>query len=65
MDARDATTMHEESHDIIVIGCGMAGLAAALRATELGASVCVLEKSPREHRGGHTRFTESFRIPTA
>jgi tricarballylate dehydrogenase len=43
----------------------MAGLAAALRATELGKSVCVLEKSPKEHRGGHTRFTESFRIPTA
>jgi tricarballylate dehydrogenase len=24
-----------------------------------------VEKSPKEHRGGHTRFTESFRIPTA
>ncbi|MFC7233487.1 FAD-binding protein [Saliphagus sp. GCM10025308] len=43
----------------------MAGLAAGLRATELGESVCILEKSPKKHRGGHTRFTESFRIPTA
>lgn len=56
--------MREEAHDIVIVGCGMAGLAAAFRATELGQSVCVLEKSPRTHRGGHTRFTESFRIPT-
>ena len=58
-------TMQEETYDIVIVGCGMAGLAAALRATELGKSVCVLEKSPKKHRGGHTRFTESFRIPTA
>jgi tricarballylate dehydrogenase len=57
--------MNQETHDIVIVGCGMAGLAAALRATELGKSVCVLEKSPEKHRGGHTRFTESFRIPTA
>ena len=57
--------MHEEIHDIVIVGCGMAGVAAALRATELGASVCVLEKAPEEHRGGHTQFAESFRIPTA
>lgn len=56
--------MSERKYDIVVVGCGMAGLAAALRATELGHSVCVLEKSPKKHRGGHTRFTESFRIPT-
>jgi len=43
----------------------MAGLAAALRATELDHAVTVLEKSPAAHRGGHTRFAESFRIPTA
>jgi tricarballylate dehydrogenase len=57
--------MNEETYDIVIVGCGMAGLAAALRATELRKSVCVLEKSPEKHRGGHTRFTESFRIPTA
>jgi len=43
----------------------MSGLAAGLRATELSHSVGILEKSPKQHRGGHTRFTESFRIPTA
>lgn len=57
--------MNKEKYDIVIVGCGMAGLAAALRATELGKSVCILEKSPKKHRGGHTRFTESFRIPTA
>jgi tricarballylate dehydrogenase len=42
----------------------MAGLAAGLAAAERDADVAVLEKSPEEHRGGHTRFTESFRVPT-
>lgn len=25
----------------------------------------MLKKAPKEHRGSHTRFTESLRIPTA
>lgn len=57
--------MRKERHNIVIVGCGMAGLAAGLRATELSRSVGILEKSPEEHRKGHTRFTESFRIPTA
>lgn len=52
-------------HDIIVVGCGMAGLSASNRAAQLGYDVGVLEKSPEEHRGGHTRFSESFRVPSA
>ncbi len=51
--------------DVLVIGCGMAGLAAGLAAAEAGVDVTVLEKSPEPRRGGHTRFTESFRVPTA
>ncbi|MFB6157377.1 MAG: FAD-dependent tricarballylate dehydrogenase TcuA [Haloferacaceae archaeon] len=57
--------MQRSTHDVVVVGCGMAGLAAGLRAAELGRSVAVLEKSPAERRGGHTRFAESFRVPTA
>ena len=57
--------MKRRAHDVVVVGCGIAGLAAGVRAAELGLSVGILEKSPEEHRGGHTRFTESFRIPTA
>ncbi len=55
----------EYNYDVVVVGCGMAGLAAGLAAAENDADVAVLEKSPKEHRGGHTQFTESFRVPTA
>lgn len=51
-------------YDIVVIGSGTAGLTAGLRAAELGESVAVLEKAPKEHQGGHTRFSESFRVPS-
>ncbi|MFB6159793.1 MAG: FAD-dependent tricarballylate dehydrogenase TcuA [Haloferacaceae archaeon] len=57
--------MREITHDIVVVGCGIAGLAAGLRATEQGHSVAILEKAPKKRRGGHTQFTESFRIPAA
>jgi tricarballylate dehydrogenase len=51
--------------DVIVVGCGIAGLSAANRAAELGLTVHVLEKAPEEHRGGHTAWSESFRVPSA
>ncbi len=57
--------MKRKNYDIVIIGCGIAGLTAGLHLTEEDISVAVLEKAPKEHRGGHTQFTESFRIPTA
>jgi tricarballylate dehydrogenase len=57
--------MREITQDLVVVGCGIAGLTAGLRATERGHSVAILEKAPEERRGGHTQFTESFRIPAA
>lgn len=57
--------MTEYAYDIVVIGSGIAGLAAGLRAAELDRSVAVLEKSPKERQGGQTRFSESFRVPSA
>jgi tricarballylate dehydrogenase len=43
--------------DVIVVGGGNAGFAAALAARESGASVLVLEAAPEAERGGNSRFT--------
>ena len=42
------------------MGHGVAGMCAALTAHQQGVSVCVLERAPREDRGGNTRWTEAF-----
>ena len=53
-------------HDLVVIGCGAAGLAAAVGYADLvgqDARIAVLERATREGRGGATRWTSSwFRI---
>lgn len=46
--------------DVVVVGCGVAGLSSALVARSNGASVEVLERSPREIRGGNSRYTEAY-----
>ena len=46
--------------DVIVAGCGAAGLAAAVSAAEEGARVTILERSTREERGGQSRYTEAY-----
>lgn len=47
--------------DVLVIGGGNAALCAALMAREAGASVLVLESSPREWRGGNSQHTRNLR----
>lgn len=56
-----ADTSQQEIHefDVVVVGCGIAGLSAAVSALELGAKVAILERSPPEDRGGQTRWTEA------
>jgi succinate dehydrogenase/fumarate reductase flavoprotein subunit len=41
--------------DIVVVGFGAAGMAAAVTAHELGAKVVILEKAPEGQEGGNTR----------
>ncbi len=60
----DAVTT--ENHDVLVLGSGLAGMAAALSAKEAGASVTVIDKAPETSRGGNTRFSGgALRCPTA
>jgi tricarballylate dehydrogenase len=42
---------------VVVIGGGNAGLCAAIAAREAGASVDLIERAPRDQRGGNSTFT--------
>ena len=49
---------------VCVVGGGIAGLAAAISARQAGADVILIEKAPREGRGGNTRFADAqMRFP--
>ena len=49
-----------QEFDLIVVGCGISGLSAAVTAQQNGARVAVLERAIKEERGGNTRYTESY-----
>ena len=50
--------------DVVVVGCGVAGLSAALTAVGRGAQVAIMERSEKKVRGGNSRYTEAyFRMP--
>ncbi len=46
--------------DVVVVGCGIAGLSAAVSAAQGGAKVAILERAPIEERGGNTRYTDAY-----
>ncbi|AYC33020.1 FAD-dependent oxidoreductase [Pseudomonas cavernae] len=52
--------MTELKFDLVVLGCGVAGLSAAVAGGERGLRVAVLERATQEERGGQSRFTEAY-----
>src|SRR5262245_64660143 len=48
-------------YDVAVAGGGNAALCAAITARRAGARVIVLERAPRDFRGGNSRHTRNFR----
>jgi len=52
--------MNTQAFDVIVVGCGLAGLSAAVSAAEHGAGVALLERAVRSDRGGQSRYTEAY-----
>lgn len=55
----DAKSLNK-TFDVIVVGCGIAGLSAAATALQAGARVAILERATKEERGGNTRWTEAL-----
>ena len=50
----------DERGPLVVVGCGIAGLAAAVSAIEGGLPVTLLERAEEVDFGGNTRWTEAF-----
>jgi tricarballylate dehydrogenase len=60
-----ADAVPTETHEVLVLGTGLAGMAAAFSARENGAAVTVIDKAPEASRGGNTRFSGgAIRCPT-
>lgn len=54
------TSLADDHCDVLVVGCGISGLSAAVAAAAAGASVVMLERATPEEFGGNTRWTESY-----
>ncbi|HVY86957.1 MAG TPA: FAD-dependent tricarballylate dehydrogenase TcuA [Caulobacterales bacterium] len=49
-----------QAYDVVVVGGGNAALCAAISATNEGARVLLLERSPIEERGGNSAYTDGL-----
>ncbi|MBI4191013.1 MAG: FAD-dependent oxidoreductase [Betaproteobacteria bacterium] len=52
--------MATQDFDVVVAGCGVAGLSSAVAAAQAGARVALVERASREERGGQSRYTEAY-----
>jgi tricarballylate dehydrogenase len=52
--------MKQSESDLVVVGCGIAGLSAAVSALQGGLSVTIIERAPESDFGGNTRWTEAY-----
>ncbi len=52
--------MKDRQFDVVVAGCGVAGLSSAVSAAQAGARVAVIERATRDERGGQSRYTEAY-----
>ncbi|WEV77405.1 FAD-dependent tricarballylate dehydrogenase TcuA [Janibacter cremeus] len=52
--------MSARTHDVIVVGSGIAGLSSAISAHEAGARVLLLDRATESEAGGNTRYTEAY-----
>jgi tricarballylate dehydrogenase len=52
--------MAKRQFELVVAGCGVAGLSAAVAAAQAGAKVAVIERATRDQRGGQSRYTEAY-----
>jgi len=46
--------------DLLVVGCGIAGMSASVSALQAGLKVVQLERAPEEEFGGNSRWTEAY-----
>lgn len=54
--------MNKIQVDILIVGAGNAGLCAALSAYEANQNICIIEKAPKQRRGGNSSLTMNFRF---
>ena len=50
-------TKWDEEADVVIVGYGFAGSAAAIAAHDAGAKVLLLEKAPEADKGGNSRVS--------
>ena len=46
--------------DLVIVGCGIAGMSASVTALQAGLKVIQLERAPEEDFGGNSRWTEAY-----